>query len=389
MASLQQSPAASLVAAAYSGTMTADRLARAQTATRAAELDALLITPGAGLRYLTGYQATALERLTCLVIPAEGELVLIAPGLEVPAALASPLSGLSVDVKGWHETEDPYSLVASLLPATGTVGLDDRMPAAQVLRLRSSMPQVEQTLASAVLRNLRMVKSPDEIHALRNAAAAIDRVHARVPEWLQAGRTEREVGDDIAGAILDEGHTRVDFVIVGSGPNSASPHHEVSDRVIEQRDVVVVDIGGTMPNGYCSDSTRTYTVGAPAPEFRDCYAVLQEAQRQAVAHVRPGVTAESVDAVARKVLTDAGLGEHFVHRIGHGIGMETHEEPYLVTGNTEQLLTGMVFSVEPGIYFEGRHGARIEDIVVVTDDGVDSLNQRPRDLAVLDTSFSS
>jgi Xaa-Pro aminopeptidase len=201
---------------------------------------------------------------------------------------------------------------------------------------------------------------------------------------LRAGRTEREVGRDIAEAILAEGHVTVDFVIVGSGPNGASPHHELSDRVIEPGDPVVVDIGGTTHAGYCSDETRVYAVGEPPAEFREYYDVLQEAQQAAVDAVRPGVTAEAIDVAARSVIEDAGYGEHFVHRTGHGIGLETHEEPYIVSGNTLRLEPGMAFSIEPGIYVAGSHGARIEDIVICTEDGVESLNKRPHDLVVLE-----
>ena len=374
---------------AYSDAVNADRLTRCQSATRESGLDALLITPGATLRYLTGYDAIPLERLTCLLIPAEGSLALVAPGLEVAAAEASPVGDLPITIHGWAETDDPFALVAGLLPQSGRVGLDDQMTAAKVLRFRDAMPDTEQRLASEVIRGLRMIKGDDEIKALRQAAEAIDRVHARVGDWLRAGRTEREVGADIAEAIIDEGHARVDFVIVGSGPNGASPHHELSDRRIQQGDPVVVDIGGTMPSGYCSDSTRTYSVGTPPDDFLAYYSALQQAQEAAVAHARPGVSAESVDAAARSLLEQAGFGPQFIHRTGHGIGLETHEEPYIVTGNTEPLAVGMAFSVEPGVYFAGRHGARIEDIVVVTESGAESLNQRPRELAILDTSFSS
>ncbi|HVQ19372.1 MAG TPA: Xaa-Pro peptidase family protein [Actinomycetes bacterium] len=369
--------------------METDRLRRAQAATSAAELDALLITPGADLRYLTGYVALPLERLTCLVIPRTGEVTLVAPQLEVAAAQASPVGAMDIPVRGWDETDDPYALVASMLPSGGTVGLTDTMVAAHVLGLRRTMPTVQQTLAGRVMRGLRMRKSDDEVKALREAGEAIDRVHARVPDWLHAGRTEREIGDDIAEAIIDEGHVRADFVIVGSGPNGASPHHELSDRVLERGDPVVVDIGGTMPSGYCSDSTRTYSVGPAPADFLEYYGALQRAQEAAVAQVRPGVTAEAVDAAARGVLTDAGFGDLFIHRTGHGIGLETHEEPYIVAGNAETLQQGMVFSVEPGVYLPGRHGARIEDIVAVTADGVESLNRQPRELLVVDSSYSA
>ena len=207
-------------------------------------------------------------------------------------------------------------------------------------------------------------------------------MHARVPGWLRAGRTEREVGADIAEAILAEGHATVDFVIVASGPNAASPHHEVSDRVLEPGDAVVVDIGGAMPSGYCSDSTRTYAIGEPPAEFTAYYKVLYDAQEAACAAVRPGVTAESVDAAAREPITAAGYGEAFFHRTGHGIGLESHEDPYIVAGNGEVLEPGMAFSVEPGIY-PGPHGARIEDIVVCTADGYERLNNTPRELLVV------
>jgi Xaa-Pro aminopeptidase len=362
-----------------------DRLDRARKATGAAGLDALLVTPGPDLRYLTGYAAVGLERLTCLVLPADGEPALVVPRLERPAALASPVGGLELEVLDWAETEDPFALAARLLPAgAARVAVDDQMHAAKVFAFRAALPAAEQSLAGAVIAPLRMRKAPDEVAALRRAGAAIDRVHARMGEWLRPGRTEREVGRDIARAILAEGHAGEEWVVVGSGPNGASPHHEVSDRVIEAGDPVVVDIGGTTPDGYCSDSTRTYLAGGePEPEFAAYHRVVEAAQDAAVRAVRPGVTAEAVDAAARDVIEAAGYGPAFVHRVGHGIGLETHEEPYVVAGNALPLEPGMAFSIEPGIYLAGRHGARIEDIVVVTAEGADRLNRRPRSLAIL------
>jgi Xaa-Pro aminopeptidase len=361
----------------------ADRLARARAAAAAADLDALLVSPSADLRYLTGYDAIPLERLTCLVVQAQGDPVIVVPGLEKPAALASPIGDLGLEVLSWGETDDPFHLVASLLPEHGRTAVDNHMWAEKVLRLRDALPGATQVLAGPVLSGLRMRKTADEVEALRRAGAAIDRVHAQVHQWLRAGRTEREVGRDIAEAIIAEGHVRVDFVIVGSGPNGASPHHELSDRVIQSGEPVVVDIGGTMPDGYCSDETRTYSVGAPPQEFLDYYAVLQAAQAAACDHVRPGVTCESVDAAARQIIADAEYGDYFVHRTGHGIGLESHEEPYIVAGNTETLEPGMAFSVEPGIYLQGRHGARIEDILVCGPVEGERLNLRPRELVVL------
>jgi Xaa-Pro aminopeptidase len=349
----------------------------------ASGFDALLVTPGADLRYLTGYDALPLERLTCLVLPASGEPHLVVPALEVPAAQASPVCGLGVQITPWQETEDPVAVVTRILGKVTTVAVDDHMWAEKVLSFRAAMPEARQVLAGPVLRTLRMRKSPAETQELRSAAAAIDRVHARMAQWLRVGRTEREVGRDIADAIISEGHARVDFVIVASGPNGASPHAEVSDRVIEAGDPVVVDIGGTTEAGYCSDETRTYSLGDPPAEFSDYFAVLLSAQLAACEHARPGVSAESVDAVGRDLITAAGYGEAFMHRTGHGIGLETHEEPYIVAGNSTVLEPGMAFSIEPGIYLPGRHGARIEDIVTITEDGCERLNLRPRDLAVL------
>jgi len=363
-----------------------DRPGRVAEATRGAGLSALLLTPGPELRYVTGYDAHQLERLTCLVVPADGTSFLVVPRLELPAAQAAGVARLGVELVAWHETDDPYELVAARLRAAagdvGRVGLADRMWAMMVLRLRAVLPGMEQTLAGPVLRGLRMRKSLAEVAALAEAAAAIDRVHDRVPGLLRAGRSEREVGADIAAAILAEGHTRVDFTIVASGPNAASPHHELSGRVLTRGDVVVVDIGGTMPSGYCSDSTRTYAIGEPPAEFTAYYEVLRDAQEAACTAVRPGVSAESVDATARDLITQAGYGEFFIHRTGHGIGLESHEDPYIVAGNAEPLAPGMAFSVEPGIY-PGEHGARIEDIVVCTEQGALRLNNSSRDLVIV------
>jgi len=363
----------------------AGRLAAAAGAARAAGLDALLLTPGPDLRYLTGYDAHQLERLTCLVLPAEGggEPVLLVPNLEFPAAQASPAGGLGLEIIGWDETDDPYALVAGQLGhRAGVVGLSDRMWALMVLRLRAALPGTRQELASLALRELRARKSTPEIAALRAAGEAIDRVHRRVPGWLRPGRTELEVAADISDAIVEEGHAQADFAIVASGPNAASPHHAPAGRVLQPGDVVVVDIGGTMPSGYCSDCTRTYAIGTPPAEFTEYYAVLQAAQEAACAAVRPGMTAEGIDAAAREPITAAGYGQYFMHRTGHGIGLETHEDPYIVAGNTEALAPGHAFSVEPGIY-PGPHGARIEDIVVCTESGFSRLNNVPRDLVVV------
>ncbi|GAA4538232.1 Xaa-Pro peptidase family protein [Pseudonocardia xishanensis] len=365
----------------------ADRLRRAGEVAAAQGDDVLFVTPGTDLRYLIDHSGESHERLTCLVLPAAGHRAppaLVVPRLEAPGFAGVPLEELGIEVLTWTDGEDPYLLVSDLAGGPTRMAVADGMPAHHVFGLRDAFPDVRQTLAGPVLRELRMRKDAAEIAQLREAGAAIDRVHARMGELLKPGRTEAQVGADIAAAIVAEGHTEAAFVIVGSGPNGASPHHDVSDRVIEPGDVVVIDIGGPLASGYNSDCTRTYAVGGePAKSVADTYAVLQEAQERSVRSVRPGVTAQSVDDAAREPITEAGFGAQFVHRTGHGIGLDVHEEPYIVGGNSLTLEPGMAFSVEPGIYLDGEWGARIEDIVVVTETGAERLNNGPRDLVVL------
>ncbi|MGH3710882.1 MAG: M24 family metallopeptidase [Pseudonocardiaceae bacterium] len=364
------------------------RLSRARDAARDAGLAVLLITPSPDLRYLVGISGESHERLTCLVLPTEGDPTLVVPALERPGLDGTPVPGLGLEIAEWTDGDDPYALVADLLGRSGSVpsraGVGAAMPAVHVLALRAALPACAQQLASTVLAPLRMRKDSAEIAALTAAGQAIDRVHARMGEWLRVGRTEAQVGADVAAAIVAEGHTSAAFVIVGSGPHGANPHHDVSDRVVQPGDVVVVDIGGPTPEGYFSDCTRTYSLGEPAdPDVAATYALLHAAQDAAVAAVAPGTTAERVDAAARAPITDAGFGDRFIHRTGHGIGLAVHEEPYIVAGNDLVLEPGMAFSIEPGIYLPGRWGARIEDIVFVDDSGATRLNHRPRELAVL------
>jgi Xaa-Pro aminopeptidase len=361
----------------------AHRLRAAAKAAADAGLDGLVITPGYDLRYLVGSRAETFERLTALVVPVSGAPTVVVPRLELAALRASAIVDLGLSVRDWVDGQDPYALVADALGGGAVAtAVTDSMPALHLLPLADRLG-VLPVLATDVLRTLRMVKDPAETDALRKAGAAIDRVHARVPEFLAPGRTEAEVAADIDRAIVAEGHAAAAFIIVGSGPNGADPHHEVSDRELQAGDIVVVDIGGPYEPGYNSDCTRTYSLGEPNPEVAEQYSILQHAQRVAVDAVRPGVTAEQVDAAARDVLAEAGLAEYFVHRTGHGIGLSVHEEPYIVAGNDLPLRPGMAFSVEPGIYFPGQWGARIEDIVIVTEDGAEAVNQRPHDLIVV------
>jgi Xaa-Pro aminopeptidase len=369
--------------------VTIDRVHAARAIADELGIDVVVVTPGSDLRYLCGYSAHAMERLTALAVPRRGEPLLVVPRLEAPMVAASPAGGLGLDLFAWDETDDAFALLARevtarLGAAPQRVAVGSRSWAEHALGIQRAMSGSALELAGPVVDRLRAVKSPAEVEELAAAGAAIDRVHARMAEWLRVGRTEAAVGADIAAAILEEGHVGVDFTIVGSGPNGASPHHELSERVVRAGDLVVVDIGGETATGYRSDCTRTYVVGGePSAEVAEWYGVLQAAQEAATAAVRPGVPAQEIDAVARDVITEAGWGEQFIHRTGHGIGLDTHEPPYIVAGNDGPLVPGTAFSVEPGIYFAGRAGARIEDIVVCTEDGVRTLNERPRDLVVL------
>ena len=369
--------------ARFASEVYAHRLAAAAASAGQAGLDGLVITPGYDLQYLIGSRAQTFERLTALVVPASGaEPVVVLPRLELAALRQSAAADLNLDMRDWVDGEDPYTLVADALGGHARAGVTDSMPALHLLPLAGKLGAVP-VLATPVLAGLRMIKDAAEVDALRAAGAAIDRVHARVPEFLRPGRTEAQIASDITEAIVAEGHSEAAFVIVGSGPNGADPHHRHSGRVLQPGDVVVVDIGGPIEPGYHSDCTRTYSLGEPATDIAERYAVLQRAQAAAVAAVRPGVRAEQVDAAARDVLAAAGLGEFFVHRTGHGIGLSVHEEPYIVAGNELPLAEGMAFSVEPGIYFPGDWGARIEDIVIVTSAGASAVNARPHDLIVV------
>jgi len=359
-----------------------DRIASVASRLATTDHDVIFVTPGADLRYLTGYDALPLERLTCLAVRSDGQAWMIVPTLEKPSAMAHGVPEIGIELLDWQETQDPYALLLSAIGSAQRPLVNNLMWVEKAFGLQdASGRHVE--LAGKLLSDIREVKTAEEVVFLHEAGAAIDEVHSNMHKWLRPGRTEREVGKDIAEAILAAGHVTVDFVIVASGPNGASPHHELSDRVIQSGEPVVVDIGGTMPSGYCSDCTRMYVCGQPTSEYLEHYQVLLAAQEAARMHARPGVSCESVDAAAREVLTAAGLGEQFIHRTGHGIGMETHEEPYIVAGNKSLLVPGHAFSIEPGFYFAGKYGARIEDIVTCAPDGIHSANNTTRDLVVL------
>jgi Xaa-Pro aminopeptidase len=343
-------------------------------------VDVLLLSTGADLPWLTGYEALETERLTMLVLPRDGDATMVVPRLEAARVRELPDA---FSIVAWDETDDPVDVVARLAGAPGTAAIGDHTWARFLLDLQRALPRTSFQRASTVTGPLRMVKDATEVDALRAAARAVDAVVGQMRARPFGGRTESDVHRELVQRMLDAGHERANFAIVGSGPNGASPHHEAGTRVIEPGDVVVCDFGGSMRH-YCSDITRLFVVGEPAAEVRDTYTVLVVAQDQAVRAARVGTPGEDVDATARRIIADAGFGDRFIHRTGHGIGVETHEDPYIVAGNSTPLQSGNAFSVEPGIYLPGRFGLRVEDIVVATPDGPERLNQAPRDLAVVE-----
>lgn len=344
-------------------------------------IDAVLLSVGADLPWLCGYEAMPLERLTMLVVPAKEEPTLLVPRLEAPRVEERPeLFKLAV----WNETDNPIAMVADLIGPRITMAIGDHTWSRFLLALQDEVPARRWLPASVVTGPLRAAKDDAEIDALSRAAAAADRVANAIHagEIRLVGRTEAEVAGDIGRRLVAEGHDKVAFVIVASGPNSASPHHEPGDRVIGHDEMVVCDFGGVL-DGYCSDTTRTVVTGEPTPEMQEMYSVIAEAHAAGVSAATVGTPCAEVDAAARDVIADAGFGEFFTHRTGHGIGRDVHEEPYLVEGNKTLLEPGNAFSVEPGIYLPGRFGARLEDIVIATDDGPRALNASNHDLIVV------
>ena len=376
-----------------------ERIRAAQAIAKADGFAAILVGVGADMRYLAGYPAMPLERLTMLVIPADGEVSLVAPRLEATPARKCPAAAAGdLPVVTWEETGDPHGMVASMVAgAAGAsaagdgvrIAVSDDLPARHLLRLQARLPGARFLLGSPLIGRLRIVKDADEIALLTEAAHAADRVVAQIAGGRLVGRTEADVAREVRDRLLAEGHDEAHFAIVGSGPNSSSPHHEASERVIQAGEPIVLDIGGTI-SGYGSDITRTLWVTGGDPErgpderFRHLFGVLHAAQAAATKAAAPGVTPEAVDATARRIIDGEGYAEAFFHRTGHGIGLEGHEDPYIVEGNADPLREGMAFSIEPGIYLVGEYGARIEDIVVCGPSGPIPLNEAARELYVVD-----
>jgi D-alanyl-D-alanine dipeptidase len=359
----------------------AGRISRAGRETASAGLDGLIVTPSADLIYLAGYDPPPLERLTALLLRPGHDPILVVPELERPRAAATTLGEL-VEMVPWRDGDDPYDAVSRLLEDQGTYGATDTMWAVHVLGLQQALPEAKFVTGSGVVSMLRRRKDEGEVQMLARAARSADETFRRVTREGLEGKTEAQVAKALSSTLVETGHDEALFWIVGSGPNGASPHHDSGQRGIRAGDAVVLDFGGRM-SGYCSDMTRTVSVGDPSEELKDVHEIVRRAQEAAFEAVRPGVPAEEVDRAARRVIEEAGYGQAFIHRTGHGIGLDEHEPPYLVEGNTELLEAGMCFSIEPGIYLQGRLGVRIEDIVTVTEDGAARLNHAPRELTVL------
>ena len=346
-------------------------------------VDVALVSVGLDMPYLIGYQAMPLERLTMLIVPLEGRATLLIPRLEAARVRAIPEV---FDIVAWDETDDPVRITANIVGTRGrrTVAVGDQMWARFLVEMLPLLPEATFVRAAAVIGALRMRKDAAEIQALRAAGAAVDRIAA----LLQAGdipligRTEAEVSADLSARILAEGHQITNFAIVAAGENAASPHHHPGARRIRAEEIVLCDFGGTM-DGYCSDITRCVYLGTPPSELVEAYEVLKAAQQSAVASARVGTPCEEIDAAARSIIAQAGYGEYFIHRTGHGIGLDAHEDPYIVAGNTAALEAGNAFSIEPGIYIPGKWGMRLEDIVVATDEGPLPMNEADHGLAVL------
>jgi len=342
-------------------------------------LDLAIITPGPNLRYLTDFRAHALERITALVLSVHDSWIVV-PQLEFNAAKEF---FTDLEVVSWGELDNPYDLIFSLSEKNNRILLDQNMKYLHVEKFQNSQPSAKFQNLTQIIQPLRAIKSPTELDELRKVSGSINAVHQKLATMKFQGKTERELAREIQELILEE-HEKVDFVIVASGPNSANPHHQPTDRIMDINDVVIVDIGGTSGAGYCSDCTRTYHVGDRVDkEFLFSYQALKQAQQLGVEAVNVGVFAEEMDRVVRDELVKYDLAKWFIHRLGHGIGVETHEDPYLVSGNTYSLRVGNAFSIEPGFYIPNRWGARIEDIVAISDTGVVNFNDIDHELRIV------
>jgi Xaa-Pro aminopeptidase len=366
-------------------TLFQQRTSRCQALMQERGVDLLALSPGPNLHYLSGFREEPGERLLLLLLPSEGSPCFIAPQLyEEHLRRDSWVEDLRI----WRDGEDPIPLLQRAIqekaPSVRRISVDDRMWALFLLPLLQVCPNARFEVASQLLSELRMRKDPRELEQMRKAATIVDEVFEWVCQQSIEGLTERELAGALEAEMRRRGAEGIAFeTLVASGPNGALPHHRAGERRIQRGDLVILDYGCRI-GGYHSDITRTVACGPPDEQARKIYEIVQQVQEAAVQAVRPGVPAQEVDRTARSLITQAGYGERFIHRTGHGIGLEVHEPPYIVEGNDLPLEAGMTFSVEPGIYLPGQLGIRVEDIVAVTAEGVERLNRCSRELIVLD-----
>lgn len=369
----------------FSPSVYKDRLDRVQTVLQSQQVDYLLIAPGANLLYFTGIDAHLSTRLLLLVIPRDGRPKMIVPALE---KLAVEPYAAHFDLLAWTDSETSMpARQAAFAASSGSpkIAVDNQLWAGHLIDLQNGLPSSKWIKGDSVIRHVRARKSKEEIDLLKHAASIADKTLAELAGQKFSGRTEKEIESEIQRLLVKYGDKSMSFCIVGSGPNSAIPHHNSSDRVIQPGDVVVLDFGGAY-EGYQSDMTRMVKVrgGETDPEFEKVYSTVDDANRAAHLTAAAGVPAELVDAAARQIITKAGYGEYFVHRTGHGLGLDLHEDPYIIPGNKEKLEVGNVFSIEPGIYIGGRFGVRIEDIAVITEAGEENINLSSHELVYVD-----
>jgi len=360
------------------------RVKAAQQELARMDQDLMVLFPSSNMRYLSGFYDEPGERMLFLLVPTIGQSTFLVPELyEQQVSQVCPF----IHVRAWKDLEDPRTLLGESLTAGGRrparVLVDDGMWASFYLMLQSVLPDAQFSLASRIMGTLRMEKSGEEIGLLRKAGSIADRAFEALIGTSIEGMTEISLAARIEETMRNNGAEGIAFeTLVASGPNSALPHHRAGGRKIRSGDVVVLDYGCRV-GGYCSDITRTVVCGNPSEEVRQVYRIVQEAQETAVQGILPGIEAQMVDRLARGVIEKSGYGKQFIHRTGHGIGIDVHEDPYMVEGNTLKLQEGMSFSVEPGIYLEGKFGIRIEDIVVVRGKKADRINGSTHELQLL------
>jgi Xaa-Pro dipeptidase len=339
-------------------------------------LDTLILTPGAAMRYLTGFSEEGFERLLCLVVPDDRPCVFITPSLNAEQVRHNPAGVNDIrewgDAEGWEKTLRELSSQLDL--DIGIVGIDEGMSARFLLRIQEILSTTLFKTSEPVFTECRIQKDAGELASLQHASEITDRAIAAAVSSCREGKTEKEVALAINNAIALSGASTSFETIVSSGPNSALPHHTPGSRKLRTGDIVNLDFGARF-DGYCGDITRVVSIGEPSQAASEIYDIVFRAHQAAKAAAYPGATTHSVDSAARAVITEAGYGEFFIHRTGHGIGLDDHEQPNIVSGSYQKLLPGMCFSIEPGIYLPGKFGIRLENIYTITNEGCRSFNQ--------------